>query len=70
VSNPDSSPRDIVGGTTRWRVFEVETAERPWAPAARTLVFMSPTAMRRVHSYPPHWRSLSDGELYALSWSA
>ena len=64
----DPSPREMIGGMTRWRVFEVETAERPWAHARRTLIFLSPKVMRRVRSYPADWRDLSDAELYALSW--
>lgn len=66
--DPALRSREILGGTTRWRVFEIETAEHPWAHQTRTLIFMSGTAMRRVHSYPPDWRSLSDEELYAVSW--
>jgi hypothetical protein len=34
-----------------------------------TLIFRGHTVARRVRQYDAKWRDLSDGELYALSWS-
>lgn len=46
-----------------WRIREVSFADtRP------SLIFESEISFRRVRTYPPHWRTLSDEELYALSW--
>jgi hypothetical protein len=51
-----------------WWVYEL-----PASPLDRrstpSLVFESEGAMRRVRDYPLDWRSLSDEELVALSWS-
>jgi hypothetical protein len=46
-----------------WRVREVRFAD-----AKPSLIFESEVSFRRVRGYPANWRSLSDEELYALSW--
>lgn len=50
----------VVEGTT-WRVCE--DAQR------RALFFCGPGIARRMRSYAANWESLSEIELYALSWS-
>lgn len=51
-----------------WLVYElVERDARERADAS--LVFESESTMRRVRQYPSIWRTLSDEELFALSWS-
>jgi hypothetical protein len=52
---------DATGGM--WRVSEHESDDGDWS-----LVFMSPSAMRRVRRYPHDWCVLSPDELEALSW--
>jgi hypothetical protein len=47
-----------------WRVREVRFAD-----AKPSLIFESEVSFRRVRAYPPNWRTLSDEELYLLSWS-
>lgn len=46
-----------------WRVRELRFAD-----AAPSLIFESETGFRRVRAYPATWRSLSDEELFDLSW--
>jgi hypothetical protein len=46
-----------------WRVREVS-----YADAAPSLIFECECGFRRVRKYPKDWRSLSDSELYELSW--
>ena len=52
-----------------WLVYEL-----PAAPFDRrsipSLVFESEHTMRRVRTFPAHWRDLSQPELWALSWSS
>ena len=55
-------------GPIRWHVVEVATDDHLGALQPRCLVFTSHMKMRRVYDYPGHWRSLSDAELFALSW--
>jgi len=51
-----------------WLVYELpSTFDRRHAPS---LVFESELAVRRVRTYPAAWRSLSDAELWALSWAS
>jgi hypothetical protein len=51
----------------RWQV-----TERPFADYDRrrglSLIFSSDGAVRRVREYPANWFSLSDEELFELSW--
>lgn len=50
-----------------WRVYELAPTFDRRHPS---LVFESDTSIRRVRSYPADWRTLSDDELFALSWNA
>jgi hypothetical protein len=54
--------------TIRWQVDEVASADHPGAKQPRCLVFTSDTTMRRVYDYPADWRTLSESELFAVSW--
>ena len=60
--------RLIVDGEL-WLVYELPPLQfdRRHTPS---LVFESDGAVRRVRDFPPNWRSLSDDDLLALSWSA
>jgi len=46
-----------------WRVRELRFADAP-----PSLIFESETGFRRVREYPATWRSLSDNELFDISW--
>jgi len=46
-----------------WRVREVRFADAP-----PSLIFEAETGFRRVREYPATWRSLSDADLFDLSW--
>ena len=46
-----------------WRVRELRFAD-----TAPSLIFESESGFRRVREYPATWRSLSDDELFDLSW--
>ena len=46
-----------------WRVRELQFADAP-----PSLIFESETGFRRVREYPAAWRSLSDEELFDVSW--
>jgi hypothetical protein len=50
-----------------WLVYELPPTpfDRRSTPS---LVFESETTVRRVRTYTPNWRTLSDAELYELSW--
>jgi len=52
-----------------WLVYELPPVpfDRRSAPS---LIFESDVSMRRVRNYPADWRTLSDAELTALSWTA
>lgn len=50
-----------------WRVYELAPTFDRRHPS---LVFESDTSIRRVRSYPADWRTLSDDELFTLSWNA
>ena len=70
LTDPRSGPvsyrdRHHVG----WRVTERDARDDPGALADCCLIFASDDAVRRVWVYPPRWRTMSDGELEALSWS-
>jgi hypothetical protein len=60
----ENGPRVLTDEEGRlWRVREVRFADAP-----PSLIFESETGFRRVRAYPTSWRSLSDGELFDLSW--
>jgi hypothetical protein len=46
-----------------WRVREIK-----YDDAAPSLVFESDAGFRRVRVYPRSWQTLTERELYALSW--
>lgn len=46
-----------------WRVRELQFADAP-----ASLIFESESGFRRVREYPATWRSLSDAELFDISW--
>ena len=50
-----------------WSVYELPPPyfDRRSKPS---LIFECETAVRRVRDYPADWRSLSDEELFSLSW--
>jgi hypothetical protein len=57
--------RTFTMGGASWLVCEF-----PCAVSGRpTLVFFGPGMARRIRSYPPHWHSMTESELYALSWT-
>jgi hypothetical protein len=63
--NPDR--RNIVGGDGReWTVRELESREA--GSASKSLVFERPEVVRRVRDYPRDWATLSDDQLYRLSF--
>ena len=51
-----------------WLVYELpaSTFDRRSSPS---LIFESESTVRRVRAYPADWRSLSDEDLFALSWT-
>ena len=52
-----------------WSVVEVDAANTPGARGSHCLLFTREGCVRRVWNYPPHWQSLNDVELAALSWN-
>ena len=46
-----------------WRVRELQFADAP-----PSLIFESESGFRRVRAYPAAWRSLTDVELFDISW--
>lgn len=59
--------RLIIEGDT-WLVYELPLEfDRRSSPS---LIFEHPMSVRRVRNYPPDWRTLTDAELIALSWTA
>ncbi len=53
---------------TRWHAYEQAFSEYD-RRRGLSLIFASDAAVRRVRDYPESWRTLSDAELLALSWS-
>ena len=52
----------------QWHAWVVRECVDP-VTFQRTLVFSGDGVARRVRSFPPQWRELSDDALYDLSWS-
>ena len=52
-----------------WLVYELPPLQfdRRSAPS---LIFENEGIVRRVRTFPPNWRELTDADLLALSWSA
>lgn len=60
----EQGPRVLTDEEGRlWRVRELRFADAP-----PSLIFESETGFRRIRAYPASWRSLSDTELFDLSW--
>jgi hypothetical protein len=58
--------RSFLHDGERWHAYEVH---RPYdRRSSRALVFECQSALRVVRDYPAHWRTLTDEELWALSW--
>lgn len=65
LHRPADGERVITFADMTWTVYEV--VDKP--SDTSTLVFFSSESARRIRRYPKHWRTLSDRELYLLSWS-
>jgi hypothetical protein len=64
----NDAPRVFLLGGVRWSVYEhVMAYQRRTRP---DLVFESDAVIRRVRNYPENWRSLSNEELWRLSWNS
>jgi hypothetical protein len=64
AARPERATRVVVDEEGHlWRVREVRFAD-----ASPSLIFESESGFRRVREYPTNWSSLSDAELYELSW--
>jgi hypothetical protein len=62
-----SGRRNIVGGDgCEWLVRELEAPDA--GSTSKSLVFERPEIVRRVRDYPRNWASLSDDQLYRLSF--
>ena len=60
-----SEERTITYANVTWTVCEVVDDDTNTS----TLVFSCSDSARRVRKFPKHWRTLSDRELYLLSWT-
>lgn len=60
--------RQVTVDGVPWLVYELPAMpfDRRSSPS---LVFESEHAVRRVRDFPNDWRSISDDELFALSWA-
>lgn len=60
--------RRLEAGGVLWLVYELPpmVLDRRRTPS---LVFESDATVRLVRNYPTSWRSLSDVDLYRLSWT-
>ena len=69
IREAQRTARQIIVDDVPWLVYEL-----PATPfdrrSSNSLVFESELAVRRVRRFPSDWRSLSDDELFALSWVA
>jgi hypothetical protein len=63
-----ASARRLLIDGVEWLAYELPPQELDRRCGA-SLVFESASMMRRVRGYPSNWRSLSDEELAAISWS-
>ncbi|MFL5612452.1 MAG: hypothetical protein ACJ796_02190 [Gemmatimonadaceae bacterium] len=60
------SARQIVVEDVVWLVYELALPfDRRSTPS---LIFENEQVMRRIRNYPANWRTLSDEDLFALSW--
>ena len=69
VRDAQGLARKIVVDHVLWLVFELPPPhfDRRSAPS---LIFESENAVRRVRDYPTDWQTLSDQELFSLSWKS
>lgn len=60
--------RQVMVDGALWLVYELPAMpfDRRSSPS---LVFESDNAVRRVRDFPSDWRSLTNEELFALSWA-
>ena len=67
LAEAQRTARRLVRDDTQWLVYELPALpfDRRSTPS---LVFENENVVRRVRDYPLDWRSLSDEELFALSW--
>jgi hypothetical protein len=63
----ESARRIRIDGV-EWLVYEWREQELD-RRSGTSLVFESETTVRRVREYPESWRTLTDEQLAALSWS-
>lgn len=61
--------RTLMGDGVEWRVYELPPGVYDRRGSA-SLVFESSDAFRRVRAFPSEWRSLSDNDLYRVSFKA
>ena len=61
-----SKVRQFHADEHQWIVYEVAAPSFDRRGGAH-LIFESPEVVRRVRLFPSDWKTLSDGELYALS---
>ena len=59
--------RRLMSDGVLWLVYELPPSPFDRRQTA-SLLFESDIAIRRVRNYPGDWRTLSDDELFALSW--
>jgi hypothetical protein len=69
ASTPKNEREFLDADGARWRVYEQPVSDYD-RRRGTSLIFASEAAVRRVRSFPPDWRSLSDDELARLSWMA
>jgi len=68
VQEAQRTARRLVIDGQMWLVYELpSTFDRRSTPS---LVFEHESSIRRVRNFPEAWRTLSDEELIALSWTA
>ena len=60
--------REIFADNVPWLVYELPPApfDRRSTPS---LVFETEHMVRRIRAYPDDWRTLTDDDLFALSWT-
>ena len=68
--NARDDGRDVMDDGVRWTVYELSDADLTMYDRrrARSLVFESEHAVRRLRDFPANWRQLPDDVLLALSW--
>ncbi len=67
---PEPNPRRVHFVAPDKSYWSVHETRDPRSPSGTALLFVSEAGFRRVRRYPAEWRTLSDGELWALSWES